>query len=314
MSKSKNITVIVNKSWETEPLLNAMTNQTLTTKNPLVSHLLPFPSEFNSPKNLKDTNADNRTSIRARFQLSNPDNDTILNIAVWCIEDLMDPTKSSSSSEEKYKVLPLALVDSPDLVISVSTANCPYDDSMNDSMNGSVLIGAKSFLYNGCPGNKESNLNPDDINQLLPSNVNADMFALIDKTFNAVVTANFLTPPNSPANPFECKASNDLSVVSSINVTDYTMYTKVDEDARNEFNAVVGKDPDTIETTHGVVKISTEVPIIFISPVTDRFGHFGDDVSSLQNYVAAFNGGVVLRELLWSLYTFVDNGNEFAKK
>jgi len=76
---------------------------------------------------------------------------------------------------------------------------------------------------------------------------------------------------------------------------------------------VVKKDPDTIETTHGVVKISTEAPIIFISPVTDRFGHFNDDVSSIQNYVAAFNGGVVLRELLWSLSSFVDKGNEFAE-
>jgi hypothetical protein len=61
------------------------------------------------------------------------------------------------------------------------------------------------------------------------------------------------------------------------------------------------------------VKISTKAPIIFISPVTDRFGHFADDVSSVQNYVAAFNGGVVLRELLWSLCTFVDKGNPFAK-
>jgi hypothetical protein len=308
MYTSKNVTVIVNKSWETEPLLNAMTNQALTAKAPLVSHLLPFPLVFNSPKNLKDTNADNRTSVRARFQLSNAN--TCLNVSVWCIEDLMDPTQNASSSEEKFRVLPSALVDSPDLVVSVSTANCPYDTSMN----GSVLIGANSFLYNGCPGNPLSNLQPSQINQLLPSNVNADLFTLIDETFNAVVIADFLTPPNFPAQPFQCIASDAISVVSSINVTDYTMYTQVDEDARNEFNAVVGKDPDTIETTHGVVKISTKAPIIFISPVTDRFGHFADDVSSVQNYVAAFNGGVVLRELLWSLCTFVDKGNEFAKR
>jgi len=305
MSKSKNITVIVNKSWETEPLLNAMTNQALLANLPLVSHLLPFPSVFNSPKNLKDANS--RTSVRARFQLVNAD--TRLNISVWCIEDLMDPTKNASSSEEKFRVLPTALVDNPDLVVSVSTANCPYDKSMN----GSVLIGANSFLYNGCPGNPASNLQPQQINQLMPSNVNADLFALVDETFNAVVTADFLIPPHSASHPFVCKASNKLSVVSSINVTDYTMYTQVDEDARNEFNMVVKKDPDTIETTHGVVKISTEAPIIFISPVTDRFGHFNDDVSSIQNYVAAFNGGVVLRELLWSLSSFVDKGNEFAE-
>jgi hypothetical protein len=308
MTKSKNITVIVNKSWETEPLLNAMTNQALTAKAPLVSHLLPFPSVFNSPKDLKAKTNDKRTSVRARFQLCSAS--SCLNVSVWCIEDLMDPTKNASSSEEKFRVLPAALVDNPDLVISVSTANCPYQDSIN----GSVLIGANSFLYNGCPDNLLSNLQPPQINQLMPSNVNADLFALIDEMFNAVVTSDFLIPPHSPSNPFVCLASDAISVVSSINVTDYRMYTQVDEDARNEFNAVVGKDPDTIETTHGVVKISTEAPIIFISPVTDRFGHFDDDVSSVQNYVAAFNGGVVLRELLWSLSTFVDDGNGFAKR
>jgi len=307
MTKSKNITVIVNKSWETEPLLNAMTNQALTAKAPLVSHLLPFPSVFNSPKDLKAKTNDKRTSVRARFQLSSAS--SYLNVSVWCIEDLMDPTKNPSSSQEKFRVLPAALVDSPDLVISVSTANCPYDKSMN----GSVLVGANSFLYNGCPGNPQSNLNPKNINQLLPSNVNAKMFALINDTFNAVVTSDFLIPPHSPANPFVCLASDAISVVSSINVTDYTTYTQVDKAARKEFNRVVKKDPDTIETTHGVVKISTKAPIIFISPVTDRFGHFDDDVSSVQNYVAAFNGGVVLRELLWSLCTFVDKGNGFAK-
>lgn len=307
MIKSKNITVVVNKSWETEPLLNAMTNQALTAKAPLVSHLLPFPSVFHSPKDLKDKTNDKRTSVRARFQLSGAS--SCLNVSVWCIEDLMDPTKNASSSEEKFRVLPAALVDDPDLVISVSTANCPYQDSIN----GSVLIGAESFLYNGCPGNPLSNLQPEKINQLMPSNVNADLFALIDETFNAVVTSDFLIPPHCPANPFVCLASDAISVVSSINVTDYKMYTQVDKAARKEFKKVVKKDPDTIETTHGVVKISTEVPIIFISPVTDRFGHFDDDVSSVQNYVAAFNGGVVLRELLWSLSTFVDKGNPFAK-
>ena len=307
MTKSKNITVIVNKSWETEPLLNAMTNLALTAKAPLVSHLLPFPSVFNSPKDLKAKTNDKRTSVRARFQLSSAS--SCLNVSVWCIEDLMDPSKNASSSEEKFRVLPAALVDRPDLVISVSTANCPYDTSIN----GSVLIGANSFLYNGCPGNPQSNLKPKSVNKLLSSNVNAKMFALIDKTFNAVVTSDFLIPPHSPANPFVCLASDAISVVSSINVTDYRMYTQVDKAARKEFNLVVKKDPDTIETTHGVVKISTKAPIIFISPVTDRFGHFADDVSSVQNYVAAFNGGVVLRELLWSLCTFVDKGNGFAK-
>ena len=312
MAISKNITVIVNKSWETEPLLNALTNRELIAKIDLLSDFWSFPKELNSPKNLTDYYDEKRTSVRARFQLKDYQHKASLNVSVWCIEDLMHPDKCSSSSEEKFNVLPLALVDNPDLVISVSTANCPYENSMN----GSVFIGAESFLFNGCPDNPESKLNPEGaLNTLMPSNVNAAIFTRMNDLFDPAVIDNLLTPPNSPATQLGFKAASNISVVSSINVTDYHTYSEVDEAALKAFNDVEGKYPDAIETTHGVVKLrADEIPILFISPITDRFGHFDDDVTPQQNYVAAFNAGVVLQELLYLLHEFVADGNEFAEK
>ena len=299
MNRSVNITVVVNKSWETEPVLNAMNNPKLRAVD------LPVPIVINAPN---DANS-KMNCPRAIYRFGKNTN-TVLNVSVWCIEDLMDPTKNNSSSQEKYRVLPPVLAgENADLVISVSTANSPETNSIN----GSVVIGANSFLHDGHPDNPQSNLKSPFVGRLLPSNVNPAIFNLIDTAFNTLVTSKFLIPPKSPASRFVCKASKDISMVSAINVTDYKEYGKVDEEALHHFEMVVGKNPDSIETTHAVVKISTDKPIIFISPITDRFGHFAEDVTDTQNYVAAFNGGIVLGQLLCSLYAFVLQGLIFQR-
>ena len=58
-------------------------------------------------------------------------------IEVWCIQELMSPNKSGSSTEEKARVLPPILAD-PDivLVIAFGTAASPTTEVLN----GSVLI------------------------------------------------------------------------------------------------------------------------------------------------------------------------------
>ena len=122
----KTVSVIVNKNWEAEPFLNAVVNSELNSG-------LPFPDSLNSPqiKNYRSNKS------RADFNLfvedfkrdengcfSKDDNGErikiktqTLKVSVWCIQDLMFPnvpsgqsldpkTQSSSSSEEKYNVLP----------------------------------------------------------------------------------------------------------------------------------------------------------------------------------------------------------------
>lgn len=240
----KKILVIVNKNWETEPVLNALTNPKLRPA------ALPFPEVINTPRD-----GDNRMSVpRAEFTLNQKDHETV-KVVVHCIEDLMATGVNTSSSLEKYKVLPQAIAAvAADLIISVSTANHP---DLHATHNGTVILGGNFFIYDGI-----------------------------------------------------CEGASTYTAVGSINVTDYSSYDTIDKQALEEFAAKApeGYTANSIETTHGVVKISThDEPIIFLSPITDRLNHFNEDVTDTQNYVAAFNGGLALGELLCALAEYDGN-------
>ena len=62
----------------------------------------------------------------------------------------------------------------------------------------------------------------------------------------------------------------------------------------------------SIETTYGIVKMSaTEAaadkqpcPVLFVSPITDRYRHFDDDVDDAQNHIAGYNAALVVGVLM----------------
>jgi hypothetical protein len=303
----KTISIIVNKNWETEPFLNSLLSSELRPSK------LPFPSILNSPKD-----GNNKMTVpRAVIKFTDGTTET-LEIKVWCIQDLMyfnvppDPTRqSSSSSEEKYRVLPpVILADNPDLVIAVGTAGYPSETSYN----GSVVVGGNFFIHNGHPGNPKSDLQHPDIGKVLTTNVNSKIFDLANKDFKNQVEPKFIKPPRNPAKPAVCVASKVYTAISSINVTDYSEYNWVDHEAIENFRSIENKLPfNSLETTHGVIKLSTNKPIIFISAITDRLGYFDSEVNATQNYVPSFNAGIVTGQLLTSLNDFVIAGNEFKK-
>ena len=122
--------------------------------------------------------------------------------------------------------------------------------------------------------------------------------------------SKLVPPPNYPAPQLVCEGSATFTAVGSINVTDYSSYDTIDAQALEEFAAAApeGVTANSIETTHGVVKISTTgEPILFLSPITDRLNHFNEDVTDTQNYVSAFNGGLALGELLCALAEYKGN-------
>lgn len=157
----KKILVIINKNWETEPVLNALTNPKLRPA------ALPFPEVINTP-----CDGDNRMSQpRAVFSLPR-EGEEPLQVVVRCIEDLMATGVNTSSSLEKYKVLPQAIAaDAADLIISVSTANYP-DPAVTH--NGTVVLGGNFFIHDGNPENHadpEHNLIDDRVGTFIASNV-----------------------------------------------------------------------------------------------------------------------------------------------
>lgn len=298
----KKILVIINKNWETEPVLNALTNPKLRPSG------LPFPEIINTPRD-----GNNRMDIpRAVFKLNSKSGET-LRITVRCIEDLMAADVNTSSSLEKYKVLPSIIsAEAADLIISVSTANYPDPDNTH---NGTVIIGGNFFIHDANPHSKDdpdNNLIHPAIGTFIASNVEAEIFDLID-TVNTRLHCNpkgskLIPPPNYPAPDLLCEGMSIYSAIGSVNVASYGDYDKIDSEALDEFHSIAPSDctPNSIETTHGVVKISTTgEPIIFLSPITDRLNHFNDDVTDTQNYVAAFNGGLALGELLCELSKYM---------
>lgn len=316
----KRILVIVNKNWETEPVLNALTHPKLRPEE------LLFPEIVNTPRD-----ADNRMSQpRALFSLGGAGKER-LEIMVRCIEDLMATGVNTSSSLEKYQVLPPVIAeDAADLIISVSTANYPYTEPGDvpvapdwlESHNGSVVLGGNFFIHDGASpdADPDTKLKHPAVGTFIASNVNSELFQLAESVTVRLSPGGkpkMIPPPHAPSPHLKCIGDAGYSAISSVNVTDYNAYDTIDSEALGEFyrKAPAHCTPNSIETTHGVVKICTrEEPILFLSPITDRLNHFNDDVTDAQNYVAAFNGGLVLGELLCLLNDFVQQGKTFESE
>lgn len=289
----KKVCIVINKNWEAEPIITAMVS------NEFRASALPFPSTLESLKTAKHTS----NVPRAVFQLPDQGVDSPepvdLEIQVWCLQDLMDKSKSSSSSEEKYRVLPPVLRDiNPDLVIAVGTAGYISESSYN----GCVVVGGRFFVHNGNHSNPASKLDLKEFETLLPSNINKDVFGIFNSSLKQKTEFKFLKPPINPAARPAVLASPHYTALGSVNVTDYSEYAWVDKEAIDAFRLIEKKLPiGSLETTHGVIRLSSNKPCMFVTAITDREGHFDAEVTPSQNYICSFNAGIVLGQFLVDL-------------
>ena len=298
----KRILVIANKTWEVEPLLNALLNPEF---NQGFNISFPIPATLNYPRRSK------QGDIVPRGIWLNETK--AIQIEIWSIQDIMTPPTDKiqdvqqyySSSEQKFKDLPkLFTGDKPSLVIAFGTAGCP--DAI--SYNGSVVIGSNIFIHDGHPegGNPYSKLKTSDFEKLITSTVDSDFFERIAIELSKpecrdAFTKRLLSTSLNPAQP-QIIAHKEYLALSNVNITDYREYTIKDVEGLGAFkNAGTGKRLISVETTHGLIRLQTDSPFIFISSITDAVGHFDTEVSpkdKAQNFAAAFNGGVVLAWLL----------------
>ncbi|MEI9808338.1 MAG: hypothetical protein WDO16_10975 [Bacteroidota bacterium] len=138
-----------------------------------------------------------------------------------------------------------------------------------------------------------------DFEKLLPINVNAMVLGIFSPAFEQKTEFKFLKAPVSPAARNAILASIHYTALGSVNVTDYGEYTWVDQEAIDAFRTVEKKLPvGSLETTHGVIRLSSSQPCIFVSAITDREGHFDMEVTPGQNYVSSFNVGIVLAQFI----------------
>lgn len=287
------VMVIANKSWEADPLVNALLSErvrpaALRDFEALAHPLLRAPG-YAEP--------DPPATARIRFACGKAA------VEVWCVQDLMNPGVSGSSSSEKARVLPRAFSagPQPELVIAFGTAG--YPDEAN--LNGSVVIGSKVFIHD--PPTKESRrYAPKAPGSVQLSAVPAGLFRSIDADVRFPAEGRFLAPPVAAAQPPLILAGHNWIALGSVNVTNYDDYVWTDAETLAAFR---GLDPRTtagrvgsMETTHGIIReLSAPAPFLFVSGITDTVPLFDLQVTPrayAQNFVAAHNAAVSVAWLL----------------
>lgn len=294
--------IVVNKSWEAEPLVAALRS---TNGRPA-----EFPHEVAAPSVEIPWSDGRKQKISARAAYLAGE----AAVEVWCIKDLMDPAKSASSSDEKARVLPMiaAAGQPPDhLVVAVGTASLPDARSFN----GSVAVGSSCFLFdpNASP-NPDSRWSDDRIGHLIDEEDRTStngLMAWLERDARPDIETRFLPPPLLPATPPILIVSTTSVAVSDVNVTNPDNYVWADPAALASFSAVAPKRTvGSVETTHGVIRLSIPSPnFLFVSGIANRLGYFNSELSPrsyAQNFAASHNAGVTVAWLLPRIMARID--------
>ena len=292
------VLVVVNKWWECDPALASMVND--NTRPPDSPWPDPLRPARPRPELAKEPNEN--PIPRAIFPYKN------FSAEVWCVSDLLDsfsiPQQSSSQRKAGLLHKIFDFGPSPDLVVAVGTASTP-DPAVN--RNGGVVIGTSVFMNNGKPGgsNPDSDLNLPSFDQLLESSIAPETFRKLATLDNVSVLNRFLAVPLNPS------ALPDISIgfgdvaLGTINVSQSSDYATCDPLTITAFSGLQSKARAvSLETTHGLIRVQSDSPFVFVSGIVNRYQQFGVDVVprlDAQNTVGAHNAGVAVSWMLSSL-------------
>jgi hypothetical protein len=299
------VLIVVNKWWECDPALAAMLNSNGGGCAPDT----PWPTMLHPTRQVPETASlfNRNPSPRAIFRYAN------FMAELWCISDLLDglPIAEQSSSQAKVDRLPQIFSSGPKpmLVIAVGTAASAIDDY---ELIGGVAIGTGVFMNDGLASDPTSPSNwQGAFDTLIPSAVTQQTFAAISNMDRASALKAFLPMPFRNPDPTQPMALPSISIgfgdvaLGTINVTNYLAYNAADEATIDAFReAATGATPVSLETTHGLVRVQSDSPFIFVSGIVNRCLHFNDDAGphqTAQDLAGAHNAGVTVSWLLSSL-------------
>jgi hypothetical protein len=287
----KRVLVVTNKWWECDPIMNLLLSGYA---NPASG--LGWPVFLNHPHRRPDNvmhPAERPPPVpRAIFALPS------IEVEVWCISDLLEHlpggSKYQSSSFRKIAQLPGIFAGrKPELVIAIGTASFPGVTSEN----GNVVVGTKIFLHNADLHNPSSKWDGGPFDTVLGSVLDPSAFASITSIDPAALD-RYLVAPLNPAAGRKLLAGYDHVALGTINVTDPGKYSLADKETLEVYAARY--DPglaQSLETTHGLIRVQSETAFMFVSGIANRVGHFTDEVNPrlyAQNTTAAHNAGVAL--------------------
>jgi hypothetical protein len=302
-AEPRRIVVIANKSWEADPLVSVCLNPKLRPPqifdNWTIGPAGPFSTSGNGARP-----AGVNPVPRCVFETATSV------IEIWCIEDWMGNSNHSSSKVKILDVLPaiFATGKTPDFVLAFGTAGFPDKSTAN----GCVVAGSSAFLFNPYrdppPGVQHDAANDWDdegkVGHLLLSSPGAAIlskFSINPDLRFPIDNRLALAPVNSATPPVLLPISN-FAALSEVNITNYDDYAWTDQLAYNRCRAMNSAAPvGSIETTHGLIRIMSDAPFIFVSGITDRLGYFNQELGPrtvAQNFLAAHNAGI---GLIWIL-------------
>lgn len=312
MTRRTRCVVVVNKSWECDPVCWVLTNRYLADTCGIVVPwpvLQTYPSCGPVPPQFGP--------VRPRMVWSSRET----TVELWCLSDLLSVFPATpdfqSSSERKMQVLGDIFAygtDPVELVVAVGTASSgpdvpTLDGKGQENVNGSVVVGGSVFLHDGHPAdnpNPASQWRWRSFDEVLRSTAPSSLFAHL--TGSVAVLDAFLCPPtNAATNGPRVYASRDHVAIGDINVTDYAEYAAKDREAGEAYKARGGSCGVSLETTHGLIYATArdafhdrEPPFLFVSGIVDRYTMFRTDVVMpyAQNVAGAHNAGVVVAQLI----------------
>jgi len=235
---------------------------------------------------------------RAVFTLSK------IKVEVWCISDLLEhlpeENRSQSSAERKIERLPQIFAGpTADFVVAIGTAAFPGDVSEN----GNVVVGTKIFMHDAHPSgtNRDSKWSGGPFDEILASSLERSAFVEITSIDQSALNC-FLVPPLNAFGIGSQLADYSYVALGTVNVTDAKEYAQADRATLNAYLTKYDRaDAKSLETTHGLIRVQSDAPFIFISGIANRMGRFNDDVrprSYAQNTSAAHNAGIILAQMI----------------
>lgn len=225
-------------------------------------------------------------------------------VDVLCIEDLIGSGKSSSSSIEKQRALTSLFARGTfdnALVIAFGTAASP-----DVNCAGNVVIGSKVFVFDASEHKDTPELATFScgIGEVVDSAAGTSLLGNfgVDCCFEEA-QKRFLSPPNNPSPHPQVFAGPAYVSVGVINVLRSEEYKHFDALALMRFSSVKkeGQTTQSVETTHGLIRLCVDSPFLYVSGIANQVGNFEEEVSPnqySQNFTASHNAAICVAWML----------------
>lgn len=225
-------------------------------------------------------------------------------VEVLCLEDLIPEGSSTSSSRAKQLVLESLVARGSfkdAIAIAFGTAASPLPCCA-----GNVVVGSSVFVFDASEQNDstERAAFSQGMGEIIGSSVGTSVLenSGVDRSFEEA-QMRFLSPPCKPSPKPRIIAGPTSVSVGVVNVLHSESYREVDLLSLKGFASVnvSSHEAQSVETTHGLIRLCVDRPFIYVSGIANQVGRFDDEVRPrkyAQNYSASHNAAVCLAWML----------------